>query len=172
MAKIATTKPFLSAVLMSDATSLVPDYNYATVDLKEASNTTVKLGQIVYWNGTDAYRVLKNTDFTNDTTLTDAAGFGTLPDGGEFGVVVGFDGSLGGEYDRVVGTSAVKAFVLFRGPVGVKDEHANGGLVFDAGVVAARKATMKRLLEGKGIDVKSVAAEVQTSLYGYRSAAY
>ena len=95
--------------------------------------------------------------------------FWIVQHGGEFGVVVGFDGSLGGEYDRVVGTSAVKAFVLFRGPVGVKDEHANGGLVFDAGVVAARKATMKRLLEGKGIDVKSVAAEVQTSLYGYRS---
>lgn len=167
MTVIATTKPFLSAVLMSDSASLVPDFNYATVDLKEASNTTVSLGQVVYYNGTDAYRVLKNTDFTSDTVLTAPAGTPSLPDRGAVGIVVGFNGSLGGEYDAVVGTTAVKAYVLFRGPVDVKDTHDKGGLVFDAGVVAARKATLKALLEGKGIDVKPVVASVSSSFYGY-----
>jgi hypothetical protein len=167
MTKIATTKPFLSTVLMADATSLVPDYNYVQVDLKEASATTIKLGQVVVWNGTDAFRSLVNGDFTNDTTLTAPAGVSTLPDRGPLGVVVGFNGSIGGEYDASVGTTAVKAFVLFRGPVAVKDTHADGGLQFAAGVVAARQATAKALLEGKGIDVKSVAAQVSSSFYGY-----
>ena len=161
MTKIATTKPYLSSVLMSDATSLVADFNYAQVDLKEASNTTVKLGQLVYWNGTDAYRILKNTDFASDTALTAATG--SLPDGGSFGVVVGFNGSLGGEYEATVGTTAVKAHVLFRGPAAVKE----AGLVFDAGVVAARVALIKRLLEGKGVDVKAVLATTGSSFYGY-----
>lgn len=167
MAKIATTKPFLSTVLMADATSLVPDYNYVEVNLKEAAATTIKLGQVVVWNGTDAFRSLVNGDFTNDTTLTAPAGVSTLPDRGPLGVVVGFNGSIGGEYDASVGTTAVKAFVLFRGPVAVKDTHADGGLQFAAGVVAARQATAKALLEGKGIDVKSVAAQVGSSFYGY-----
>ena len=167
MAKIATTKPFLSTVLMADATSLVPDYNYVEVNLKEAAATTIKLGQVVVWNGTDAFRSLVNGDFTNDTTLTAPAGVSTLPDRGPLGVVVGFNGSIGGEYDASVGTTAVKAFVLFRGPVAVKDTHTDGGLQFAAGVVAARQATAKALLEGKGIDVKSVAAQVSSSFYGY-----
>ncbi len=167
MAVIATTKPYLSSVLMADATSLVADFNYATVDLKEASNTTVSLGQVVVYNGTDAYRILKNTDFTSDTVLTAPAGIPSLPDGGAIGIVVGFNGSLGGEFEATVGTTAVKAFVLFRGPVGVKDEHANGGLKFDAGVVAARKGLTKRLLEGKGVEVKAVAAATGSSFYGY-----
>lgn len=167
MAKIATTLPFLSTVLMADATSLVPDFNYAEVALKEAADTTLKLGQIVVYNGTDAYRILKNTDFTSDTVLTAPAGIPSLPDGGAIGIVVGFNGSIGGEYSATVGTTAVKAFVLFRGPVAVKDTHTDGGLVFDAGVVAARKGLTKRLLEGKGIDVKTVAAQKSSSLYGY-----
>ncbi len=167
MAKIATTKPFLSTVLMADATSLVPDYNYVEVNLKEAAATTIKLGQVVVWNGTDAFRSLVNGDFTNDTTLTAPAGVSTLPDRGPLGVVVGFNGSIGGEYDASVGTTAVKAFVLFRGPVAVKDTHTDGGLQFAAGVVAARQATAKALLEGKGIDVKSVAAQVSSSFYGF-----
>lgn len=167
MTVIATTKPFLSAVLMSDATSLVPDFNYATVDLKEAADTTVSLGQVVYYNGTDAYRILKNTDFTSDSVLTAPAGTPSLPDRGAIGVVVGFNGSLGGEYQATVGTTAVKAYVLFRGPVAVKDSHAAGGLVFDAGVAAARKATLKSLLEGKGVDVKPIVASVTSSFYGY-----
>lgn len=166
MAKIATTKAFLSAVLMSDATSLVPDYNYAVVSVKEAADTTYKMGQVVYWNGTDAYRVLKNTDFTSDTVLTAASG--SLPTGSAWGVVVGFD-SLGGEYDATVGTTARKAYVLFRGPVGVKDTHTDGGLVWDAGVVTARKNTLKKLMETEGLDVKAVAAQTEASLYGYRS---
>lgn len=168
MAKIATTKAFLSAVLMSDATSLVPDYNYSVVSLKEAADTTVKLGQVVVYNGTDAYRVLKNADFTSDTVLTAPAGIPSLPNGSAWGVVVGFD-SLGGEYDATVGTAGRKAYVLFRGPVGVKDTHTDGGLVFDAAVVAARRATIKRLMEQEGVDVKAVAAQTEASLYGYRS---
>jgi hypothetical protein len=167
MAVIANTKPFLSAVLMSDATSLVPDFNYATVDLKEAANTTVSLGQVVYFNGTDAYRTLQNADFTSDTVLTAPAGIPTLPDRGAFGIVVGFDGSLGGEYDRTVGTTAVKAQVLFRGACAVKDTHPAGGLQFAAGVVAARRNTLRALLEGKGIDVKPVVAAVSSSFYGF-----
>ncbi len=167
MTKIATTKSMLSAVLLSDARSLVADFNYAQVNLKEAADTTVKLGQVVYYNGTDAYRILKNADFTSDTVLTAPAGTPSLPDRGAIGIVVGFDGSIGGEYERTVGTTAVKAFVLFRGPVGVKDEHAFGGVVFDAGVVAARKALIKSQLEGKGIDVKPVTAQVTSSLYGF-----
>lgn len=167
MAKIATTLPFLSSVLMADATSLVPDFNYAEVALKEAADTTLKLGQVVVYNGTDAYRILKNADFTSDTALTAPAGIPTLPDGGAIGIVVGFNGSIGGEYSATVGTTAVKAFVLFRGPVAVKDTHVDGGLVFDAGVVAARKGLTKRLLEGKGIDIKAVAAQKTSSLYGY-----
>lgn len=167
MAKIATTLPFLSTVLMSDSTSLVPDFNYAEVALKEASDTTVKLGQVVVYNGTDAYRILKNTDFTSDTVLTAPAGIPSLPDGGAIGIVVGFNGSIGAEYTATVGTTAVEAFVLFRGPVGVKDTHADGGLIFDAGVVAARKGLIKRQLEAKGVDIKAVAAQKTSSLYGY-----
>lgn len=168
MTKIATTKSMLSAVLLSDARSLVADFNYAQVDLKEASNTTVKLGQVVYYNGTDAYRILKNTDFTSDTVLTAPSGTPSLPDRGAIGIVVGFNGSIGGEYEATVGTTATKAFVLFRGPVGVKDEHAFGGLVFDSGISApARKALIKSQLEGKGIDVKPVTAQVTSSLYGF-----
>lgn len=163
MTKIATTKPFLSGVLMSDSGSLVPDYNYSEVLLKEAADTTLKLGQVVYFNGTDAYRTLKNTDFTSDAVLTAAAGTPTLPDRGAFGVVVGFNGSIGGEYDATVGTAGTKAFVLFRGPVGLK----KSGLVWDVGVVAARKATLEALLEGKGMDVKAVLANVSSSLYGF-----
>lgn len=164
MTVIATTKPYLSSVLMSDATSLVADFNYAQVNLKEASDTTVKLGQLVYWNGSDAYRVLKNTDFTSDTVLATAAGIPSLPDGGQIGIVVGFNGSIGGEYDAVVGTTAVKAFVLFRGAAAVKE----AGLVFDAGIVAdARKQLIKRQLEAKFIDVKAVAATTGSSFYGY-----
>lgn len=167
MAKIATTQPFLSAVLMSDATSLVQDFNYAEVNLKEASNTEIKLGQVVYYNGTDAYRVLKNADFTSDTVLTAPAGTPSLPDRGAIGIVVGFNGSIGGEYSATVGTTAVKAFVLFRGPVAVKDTHAAGGLIFDAGVAAARVGLIKSQLEGKGVDIKPVAALKTSSLYGY-----
>lgn len=167
MAKIATQQPFLSAVLMSDATSLVQDFNYAEVNLKEASNTEIKLGQVVYYNGTDAYRVLKNADFTSDTVLTAPAGTPSLPDRGAIGIVVGFNGSIGGEYTATVGTTAVKAFVLFRGPVAVKDTHTYGGLIFDAGVVAARVGLIKSQLEGKGIDIKPVAAIRTSSLYGY-----
>lgn len=167
MAKIATTQPFLSSVLLGDATSLVQDFNYAQVDLKEAADTTVKLGQIVYFNGTDGYRVLKNTDFTSDTVLTAPAGTPTLPDRGAIGIVVGFNGSIGGEYSATVGTTAVKAFVLFRGTAAVKDSHVDGGLVFDAGVVAARKNLIKSQLEAKMIDIKAVAAQKTSSLYGY-----
>lgn len=167
MAKIATTQPFLSAVLMSDATSLVQDFNYAEVNLKEASNTEIKLGQVVYYNGTDAYRVLKNADFTSDTVLTAPAGTPSLPDRGAIGIVVGFNGSIGGEYSATVGTTAVKAFVLFRGPVAVKDTHTTGGLIFDAGVAAARVGLIKSQLEGKGVDIKPVAALKTSSLYGY-----
>lgn len=167
MTKIATTQPFLSSILLGDATSLVQDFNYAQVDLKEASDTTVKLGQIVYFNGTDGYRVLKNTDFTSDTVLTAPAGTPTLPDRGAIGIVVGFNGSIGGEYSATVGTTAVKAFVLFRGTAAVKDTHADGGLQFDAGVVAARKALIKSQLEAKMIDIKAVAAQKTSSLYGY-----
>ena len=162
MTVIATTKPYLSSVLMADATSLVADFNYATVLLKEASDTTLKLGQVVVSNGVDGYRILKTTDFTSDTVLTDVA-VSTLPDGSDIGVVVGFNGSLGGEYDAVVGTSGVKALVLFRGPVGVKE----AGLVFDVGVTAPRIALTKRLLEAKGIDIKAVAATTGSSFYGY-----
>lgn len=168
MSKIATTKSMLSSVLLSDARSLVSDFNYAQVDLKEASNTTVKLGTVVYYNGTDAYRVLKNTDFTSDTVLTAPAGTPSLPDRGAIGIVVGFNGSIGGEYEATVGTTAVKAFVLFRGPVGVKDTHVDGGLQFDSGIiVAARKALIKAQFEAKGIDIKPVAAQVTSSLYGF-----
>lgn len=167
MTVIATTKPYLSSVLMADATSLVADFNYATVDLKEASNTTVSLGQVVVYNGTDAYRILKNADFTSDTVLTAPAGTPSLPDRGAIGVVVGFNGSLGGEFDATVGTTAVKAFVLFRGPVGLKDEHAAGGIKFDAGVVAARKALIKSQLEAKGMEIKPVLATTGSSFYGY-----
>lgn len=167
MAKIATTQPYLSAVLMADATSLVQDFNYAEVSLKEASNTEIKLGQVVYYNGTDAYRVLKNADFTSDTVLTAPSGTPSLPDRGAIGIVVGFNGSIGGEYSATVGTTAVKAFVLFRGPVAVKDTHTAGGLIFDAGVVAARVGLIKAQLEGKGIDIKPVAAQRTSSLYGY-----
>lgn len=167
MTKIATTKSMLSSVLLSDARSLVADFNYAQVSLKEAADTTVKLGQVVYYNGTDAYRILKNADFTSDTVLTAPSGTPSLPDRGAIGIVVGFNGSIGGEYEATVGTTAVKAFVLFRGPVAVKDEHAFGGLVFDAGVVAARKALIKSQLEAKLIDIKPVTAQVTSSLYGF-----
>jgi len=164
MTVIANTKPYLSSVLMSDATALVADFNYAQVNLKEAANTTVSLGQLVYWNGTDAYRVLKNADFTSDTVLATAAGIPSLPDGSQIGVVVGFNGSIGGEFDATVGTSAVKAFVLFRGIAAVKES----GLLFDVSVAAAaRKDLIKRQLEAKFIEVKAVAPATGSSFYGY-----
>ena len=168
MTKIATTKSMLSSVLLSDARSLVADFNYAQVNLKEAADTTVKLGQVVYYNGTDAYRILKNADFTSDTVLTAPSGTPSLPDRGAIGIVVGFNGSIGGEYEATVGTTAVKAFVLFRGPVGVKDTHSFGGIQFDAGIsVQARKDLIKAQFEAKGIDIKPVTAQVTSSLYGF-----
>lgn len=160
MAVIATSKSMLSGVLMGDSTSLVEGFNYAFAVAKEAADTEYKLGQVVVYNGTDAVKVLKNADFTDDTTITSTAN-PLLPNGAVLAVVVGFD-SLGSDSTKVVGTTATKVCLAFRGIAGLKEN----GLVFDAGVVAARVATAKRQLEKQDLAVKATGEAVTSSFYG------
>lgn len=159
MTVIANSTPMLSSVLMGDSSFLTPDFNYQFHNVKESADTEYKLGQVVVWNGTDAFRILKNTDFTDDTTITSTTS--GLKDQAILAVVVGFD-SLGSEYSKTVGTTAVKACLLFRGQVDLKEN----GLVYDAGVVAARVATSKVQLQKQALDVKAVAAQVRSSVFG------
>ena len=160
MAVIATTTPMLSGVLMTDSSQLSQDFNYVYANAKEAAAADVKLGQVVLWNGTDAFRILKNADFSNDTTLTATAGAGFPDDKSRLAVVVGFD-AVGSDYVKSVGTTAVKVALLFRGQASLKKT----GLVFDAGVVAARQATAIKILEGQLLDVKDVAAAATATFY-------
>ena len=104
MAVIATTTSMLSSVLMTDSSQLSQDFNYVYANAKEASAADVKLGQVVLWNGTDAFRILKNADFSNDTTLTATAGAGFPDDKSRLAVVVGFD-AVGSDYSKSVGTT-------------------------------------------------------------------
>lgn len=160
MAVIATTTPMLSGVLMTDSSQLSQDFNYVYSVGKEAADATVKLGQVVLWNGTDAFRILKNTDFSADTVLTATAGAGFPDDKSRLAVVVGFD-AVGSDYSKTIGTTAVKVALLFRGQASLKKT----GLVFDAGVVAARQATAIKILEGQLLDVKDVAAVATATYY-------
>lgn len=160
MAVIATTTPMLSGVLMTDSSQLSQDFNYVYSVGKEAANTTITLGQVVIWNGTDAFRALQNTDFSSDTALTATAGAGFPNDTARLAVVVGFD-DIGSDYSKVIGTTAVKVSLLFRGQASLK----RSGLVFPAGVVAARRATAIKILEGQALDVKDVAAVATSTFY-------
>lgn len=158
MAIIATSTPMLSGVLMGDSTSLVPDFNYSQVAAKEAADTEYKLGQVVVYNGTDAMRILKATDFTvNELNATDSL----FPNGALLGVVVGYE-ALGDAYTATIGTVAGKVNALFRGIAGVKQN----GLVFDAGLSAGQIASAIKQLEVQNIDVKEVGAAVTSSFYG------
>lgn len=158
MAVIATSTPMLSSVLMGDSTSLVQDYNYSFVTAKEAADAEYKLGQVVVYNGTDAMKILKATDFTAGALNTTTS---TLPDGSLLGVVVGYE-SLGDEWEKTIGTTATKVCVLFRGVSAVKEN----GLVFDAGVAGADLAAAKQQIQKQGIDIKAVGAAVTSSFYG------
>ena len=160
MAVIATTTSMLSSVLMTDSSQLSQDFNYVYANAKEASAADVKLGQVVLWNGTDAFRILKNADFSNDTTLTATAGAGFPDDKSRLAVVVGFD-AVGSDYVKSVGTTAVKVALLFRGQASLKKT----GLVFDTGVAAARQVTAIKILEGQLLDVKDVAAAATSTFY-------
>lgn len=160
MAVIATTTPMLSGVLMTDSSQLSQDFNYVYSSAKEASNTTITLGQVVIWNGTDAFRALQNTDFLSDTALTATAGAGFPNDTARLAVVVGFD-DIGSEYSKVIGTTATKVSLLFRGQASLK----RTGLVFPAGVVAARRNLAIKILEGQNLDVKDVASVATSTFY-------
>lgn len=160
MAVIATTTPMLSGVLMTDSAQLSQDFNYVYSVAKEAAAADVKLGQVVLWNGTDAFRILKNTDFASDTALTATAGAGFPNDTARLAVVVGFD-AVGSDYVKSVGTTAVKVSLLFRGQASLK----KSGLVFDAGVVVARQNLAIKILEGQLLDVKDVASVATSTFY-------
>ena len=164
MTVIATKDKVLSDVLMQDVSALVENFNY-THDLRvdEASTKSYSLGQVVMWDAALAgYRQIVAGDFTVDAVNVPAAA-GTAPNGAKFAVVVGFD-DLGDALEQPVSvTTAGRNVVgLYRGPVSVK----KGGLLWDAGLNAAKIASVTVQLQAQGIDVKNTLSAVSSSFYG------
>lgn len=164
MTVIATKGKVLSDVLMQDAFALVENFNY-THDLRvdEASTKAYNVGQVVMWDAALAgYRQIVAGDFTGDAVNVPSAA-GTAPDGAKFAVVVGFD-SLGDTVDQPVSVTTAGRLVvgLFRGPASAK----KSGLLWDAGLNAAKKASVTVQLQAQGIDVKNTLGAVSSSFYG------
>ena len=164
MTVIATKGKVLSDVLMQDAFALVENFNY-THDLRvdEAATKAYNVGQVVMWDASlSGYRQIVAGDFTGDAVNVPAAA-GTAPDGAKFAVVVGFD-SLGDTVQQPVSvTTAGRNVVgLFRGLVSVK----KSGLLWDAGLNAAKIASVSVQLQAQGIDVKNTLGAVSSSFYG------
>lgn len=164
MTVIATKGKVLSDVLMQDAFALVENFNY-THDLRvdEAATKAYNVGQVVMWDAALAgYRQIVAGDFTGDAVNVPAAA-GTAPDGAKFAVVVGFD-SLGDTVNQPVSVTTAGRLVvgLFRGPASVK----KSGLLWDAGLNAAKIASVSVQLQAQGIDVKNTLGAVSSSFYG------
>lgn len=155
MPTIGSRKPVLSSVLMQDSFNVVENFNYAVLSAKQAADTTIAIGTVLVWNGTDAWRVLLNADVASLPTTSSA------PNGAGIAVVVGFD-SLGDAYEKeFVAATADKVTLLYRGLASVK----SSGLKFDAGVSAPNQALVLKQLEKQDIAVKAATAAVATSFY-------
>lgn len=166
MTVIATKGSILSDVLMQDAFSLVENFNYQhNLPVDEAGNVNYKVGQVLIWDSSAAYRVPTSADFTLDVVETPTTD-GAAVDGAHFAVVVGFD-ALGDTNETVVvGTAGDVVVGLFRGPASVK----KSGLIWAAGVTAPMQASVIKQLEKQGIAVKDTLAAVSSSFYGAVSA--
>jgi hypothetical protein len=163
MTVIATSTPVLSDVLMQDAFDIVENFNYQhNVTVDEASTKTYRVGQVVMWdNALPGYRIPVAGDFTADAINVPAQD-GAVANGAKFGVVVGFDALGDVRGDVSVTTTGDKVVLLFRGPVSVK----KSGLLWDAGLNTAKKASVTAQLEKQGIAVKNVLGAVTSTYYG------
>lgn len=168
MTVIATKGPLLSDVLMQDIFSLVENYNYThALRVDEAAAKNYNVGQVVMWDAAlGGYRQIVAGDFTSDAINVPAAA-GTAPNGAKFAVVIGFDAVGDLDIQPVSVTTAGRNVVgLFRGPASVK----KSGLLWDAGLNAAKIASVTVQLQAQGIDVKDVLTAVSSSFYGAVSA--
>jgi hypothetical protein len=163
MTVIATSSPVLSDVLMQDNFPVVENFNYQhNVSVDEASTKTYRVGQVVMWdNSLSAYRQIVAGDFTGDAINVPAQD-GSVANGAKFGVVVGFDALGDVRGDVSVTTAGDKVVLLFRGPASVK----KSGLRWDAGLNAAKIASVSAQLEKQGVAVKNVASAVTSTYYG------
>jgi hypothetical protein len=163
MTVIATSSPVLSDVLMQDNFPVVENFNYQhNVSVDEASTKTYRVGQVVMWdNSLSAYRQIVAGDFTGDAINVPAQD-GSVANGAKFGVVVGFDALGDVRGDVSVTTAGDKVVLLFRGPASVK----KSGLRWDAGLNAAKIASVSAQLEKQGVAVKNVAGAVTSAYYG------
>lgn len=166
MAIIATTGSVLSDVLMQDSFPIVENFNYQhKLPVDEAANVNYKVGQVLLWDSSAAYRKIIASDFTANAIEIPTTD-GAAADGAKFVVVVGFD-SLGDTKETVVvGTAGDLVVGLFRGPASVK----SSGLVWDAALNDTQKASVVKELEKQGISVKAVTGAVSSSFYGAVSA--
>lgn len=162
MTIIATKQKALSDVLMQDAFSVVENFNYAhRVPVDEAADVAYALGQVLIWDGSAAFRKIVAGDFTGDAVNV-PAGDSVLPDGAKFAVVVGADAVADINGTVTVTTAGDLMVVLYRGEASVKKT----GLVFDAGLNAAKQASVIKQLEKQGIAVKDTLQAVSSSFYG------
>lgn len=163
MTVIATSSPVLSDVLMQDSFNIVENINYQhNVTVDEASTKTYRVGQVVMWdNSLLAYRQIVAGDFTTDAINVPAQD-GSVANGAKFGVVVGFDALGDVKGDVSVTTAGDKVVLLFRGQASVK----KSGLVWDAGLNDAKKASVIKQLEKQDIAVKNVLGAVSSTYYG------
>jgi hypothetical protein len=166
MAIIATTGSVLSDVLMQDSFPIVENYNYQhKLPVDEAGNVNYKVGQVLLWDSSAAYRKIVADDFTSNAIEIPTTD-GAAADGAKFVVVVGFD-SLGDTKETVVvGTAGDFVVGLFRGDASVKAS----GLVWDAALNDTQKASVVKQLEKQGISVKATTGAVSSSFYGAVSA--
>jgi hypothetical protein len=163
MTVIATSSPVLSDVLMQDSFPIVENINYQHgVSVDEASTKTYRVGQVVIWDNTlVAYRQPVAGDFTADAVNV-PANDGSVANGAKFGVVVGFDALGDVKGDVSVTTAGDKVVLLFRGAASVK----KSGLLWDAGLNDAKKASVIKQLEKQDIAVKNVLGAVTSTYYG------
>lgn len=163
MAVIAEFQKVLSDVLMQDSFNIVENFNYQhKVAVDETATKTYRVGTVVLWdNSLSAYRIPVAADFTGDAVNVPAQD-GSVANGAKFGVVVGFD-AIGDTRENVSVTTAGDLVVLlYRGLASVKKT----GLVWDAGLNAAKQASVIRQLEKQDISVKNTLQAVSSSFYG------
>lgn len=162
MTVIATKGSILSDVLMQDSFSIVENFNYQhRLPVDEAGNVNYKVGQVLIWDSSAAYRVIVADDFTANAVEIPTTD-GAAANGAKFAIVVGFD-ALGDTNETVVvGTAGDQVVGLFRGPASVK----KSGLVWASGVTAAMQASVIKQLEKQDIAVKDTLSAVSSSFYG------
>jgi len=166
MAIIATTGSVLSDVLMQDSFPIVENFNYQhKLPVDEAANVNYKVGQVLLWDGTAAYRKIVASDFTSNAINVPSTD-GAAANGAKFIVVVGFDALGDTKETVVVGTAGDLVVGLFRGAASVK----KSGLVWDAALNDTQKTSVIKQLEKQNISVKSTTGAVSSSFYGAVSA--